>query len=282
MFVTVAAVALLAVAGCSASPTTATTAPLTPDTAPANSQVWAAPATPTFVVAAGPSAKEAAPTPEKAVELFITAEVAGDSRASFALLGAADRAKYVSEAGWQAAHRNLPRLMAFEPVGRGAQGDDNIEIVGTATLVPELSEIKGLVPATATARFSAVAEGGGWRVAATGTRLQPILPDDRRAAAGVQAWLAARRACLTPTGERKGSLVGVVGLADRLCGSTGEASVGKPQPLLDTADLAPFIAAFGPEAGLWARVLAVQSPVPLRAVVAPLGNDWTVVGILAP
>lgn len=55
--------------------------------------------------------------------------------------------------------------------------------------------------------------------------------------------------------------------------------VGPPLPL-DALDAAPFLAAFGPEATSWARVVAVTDPVPLRAVVAPIGQEWLVIGVL--
>lgn len=223
-----------------------------------------------------------ATTPEAAIERFVAAEVARDTVASFALLSEPDRAKFPNPASWQAAHRNLPELRGFAPKGRGASDNKVVEIVGIATLVPELSEIKGLVAPNAQARFTAVAEQGGWYVSVGATILQPILPDDADAGAQVRLWLDARRACAPPVGERPGGLVGIVGLANRLCGATGDVAVEATQRLRDTADLGPFLAAFGPEVGLWARVVPVRSPVPLRAVVAPLGDNWTVVGILAP
>ena len=37
--------------------------------------------------------------------------------------------------------------------------------------------------------------------------------------------------------------------------------VSGPAPLEDAADAAPFLAAFGPEVGIWARVVEVQTPV---------------------
>ena len=55
--------------------------------------------------------------------------------------------------------------------------------------------------------------------------------------------------------------------------------VDPPLPL-EAIDAAPFLAAFGPEASTWARVVTVTEPVPLRAVVAPIGQEWLVIGVL--
>ena len=50
-------------------------------------------------------------------------------------------------------------------------------------------------------------------------------------------------------------------------------------PLEDAADAAPFLAAFGPEVGIWARVVDVETPIALRLVLAPIGEQWRVVGV---
>jgi hypothetical protein len=51
--------------------------------------------------------------------------------------------------------------------------------------------------------------------------------------------------------------------------------------MLPEFESGPFVTAFGPETGSWARVVPVTAPVSLRAVVAPIGDEWVVVGVLS-
>ena len=44
----------------------------------------------------------------------------------------------------------------------------------------------------------------------------------------------------------------------------------------------PLQTSFGADVVSWARVVPVESGSPLRAVVAPIDDRWTVVGVLAP
>ena len=43
----------------------------------------------------------------------------------------------------------------------------------------------------------------------------------------------------------------------------------------------PVVAAFGDQSSDWARVVTVSGSHPLRAVLAPLGDTWIVIGVLA-
>jgi hypothetical protein len=40
------------------------------------------------------------------------------------------------------------------------------------------------------------------------------------------------------------------------------------------------LAAFGPEASIWARVVRVSGPIDLDVFTAPLGEEWVVVGVV--
>jgi hypothetical protein len=51
---------------------------------------------------------------------------------------------------------------------------------------------------------------------------------------------------------------------------------------LAQVDAAPLQTSFGADVVTWARTVQVDGPVPLRAVLAPLDDAWTVVGVLAP
>jgi hypothetical protein len=66
-----------------------------------------------------------------------------------------------------------------------------------------------------------------------------------------------------------------------LCGTEGDVVIGQPLQL-DELDAEPFRNLFGADVTTWARVVPVSDPVPMRAVVAPVGNQWLVMGVLAP
>jgi hypothetical protein len=51
---------------------------------------------------------------------------------------------------------------------------------------------------------------------------------------------------------------------------------------LAQVDAAPLQTSFGADVVSWARTVTVEGPVPLRAVVAPVDDTWTVVGVLPP
>jgi hypothetical protein len=54
------------------------------------------------------------------------------------------------------------------------------------------------------------------------------------------------------------------------------------QPLPETSQDQPFLAAFGSAVHDWARVVTVDAPARLHVVVAPLGERWLVIGVLPP
>jgi hypothetical protein len=51
---------------------------------------------------------------------------------------------------------------------------------------------------------------------------------------------------------------------------------------LAQADAPPLQTSFGADVVTWARTVQVDGPVPLRAVLAPVDDTWTVVGVLGP
>jgi hypothetical protein len=99
----------------------------------------------------------------------------------------------------------------------------------------------------------------------------------------VRAWATSLQACdaSSPAAAWSGGLIGTAAPADELCGNRDRLRLGRVEPL-DAADAAPFTAAFGEDFAVLARVVPVLAPVELRAVVAPLGDEWLVVGSLPP
>lgn len=224
----------------------------------------------------GPVVAGPADSPEQALGGFLTAEHARDLETSYTFLEAEDREAFGSPAGWVAAHADL-----FGPVtGFTLDGvdDSSGEAVVTARVsyVPGLDPVVGLTPARALVTVVAHREGDGWVLDLDTFQLEPELPSDRQAADAAERFVAAAQDCAPPTG----TLIGTAGLVDRLCDASGPVEVGPPSLLDDVTIVQPFVATYGPDAQVWMRVVTVERPVPLRVVLGPLGDDWTVIGLV--
>lgn len=265
-----AALAFSAVSG--RGPTTRPAAPVAAADVPA---VAAAPVVNTPIDApAG-----AATTPEAAVAQFLAAEQRGDFAASYARLTPDNRETLGTPARWIGAHADIPPVTGWnrdvvEP------GDGTARVVGTVGLQPGLDEVAGLTPGSALATWEVVADGDEWFVDFEASSLEPRYAADDAADEAVLQWLAARQRCETAQ-EYDNGLLGRDAVAESLCGVDGDPRVGTARPL-ETAELDVLLPPFGADAGSWARAVDVTAPVPLRALVAPVGDDWLVVGVLEP
>jgi hypothetical protein len=231
-----------------------------------------------------PASDGGAPSPAEAVDAFLRAEEAGRFDESFLLLSTADRAAYRSAAYWAQAHTTLPPIVEHRVTsGEVARSDDVVEVPASLALEPAIDEIAGLVPGQADATWTAVRESGLWRVSLADSVLTARWPDESEAPADVRSWATGAQECdgRTSDVERPGGLIGSASLADDLCGTDGRVRLGPVAPL-DPIDAASYTAAFGEDIVDVARVVPVLSPVELRAVVAPLGDKWLVVGALPP
>jgi hypothetical protein len=227
-----------------------------------------------------------ASSPEEAVALFTAAEKTADTSASFGLLSQADRKTLVTRAAWLNQHGRLPKLTSFTGGKRVTSAPlkdpTTVDIQGPATFQPRLDEVSGLVPEHATITWRTVSEDGGWRISYEGTRFDAIFPSDAGATAGAVAWARAYADCQDPdpSSQYQGGLVGVPSLAKRLCGQGTDVVAKTATPLGDKPDPTPVLAAFGPEADRWARIVHVSKPLELDVVMAPLGDRWIVIGVL--
>ncbi|MDQ3385815.1 MAG: hypothetical protein M3503_07395, partial [Actinomycetota bacterium] len=105
-----------------------------------------------------------------------------------------------------------------------------------------------------------------------------IYPPAEGAGAAARTWVDARQGCTEAPNERDG-LVGAAPLADGLCGAEGEPSLGEVT-VLDEAAAATISTAFGPETAAASRAVRITGSVELAAVLAPIGDEWFVIGIL--
>lgn len=220
-----------------------------------------------------------ADSPEAAVAQFLAAEQRGDFGASYELLTAENREAIGTRAQWVAAHADLPAVTGWQL--DHVQGDDTTAtVVGTVGFRPTLDEVAGLVPGSAAATWQVSAADDVWFVDFDNSDLLPRYPADTTAAGAVREWVAAAQRC-EPGPQYDGGLLGQRTLVDSLCDAQGEPQVDDARPL-DTQELDVLLPPFGADAEVWARAVDVTNPVPLRALVAPRGDDWIVVGVLPP
>lgn len=244
-----------------------------PEAAPATDGYAAPPPAPT------PGASDA----RAAVERFLAAETRHDFAGSYALLSSADRQQISHVDTWIASHPDLlPPIEAFQ-VEDAIVGDGRGEVVTLIDFEPGLNEVTGLTPGRARVTWVTVEAEDGWRLAVTETMIEPLYPPDEEALAAVSTWVTARQDCLTgiEAGEHAGGLLGLPPLADELCGQNGEKTTSGPTGPLPASDAAQFVAAFGPSFDEWSRVVDVDST-DMRVVVAPVGAEWVVIGVLPP
>jgi hypothetical protein len=159
---------------------------------------------------------------------------------------------------------------------------DRAVVTADVGFVPSLDTVMGLVPARATVTFPASRGDDGWGISLADAVFEPVLPSDDQAAADAADAVRSAIRCGTPTSAYGGGLVGQPRLLADLCGAEGQVDIAAVTALDDPFTVQPFLSAFGPDVGVWARVADVRAPVPLRLVLAPYGDAWTVIGVLPP
>lgn len=219
--------------------------------------------------------------PRAAVEGFLDAEVEQDFASSFGFLSAASRSQYGSPERWIASHADvLPVVRDYEI--EGVEDPDEpggpTEVVALLTFESSLDQVVGLVPERLRVTWVTTADEGTWGVDLSTSTFEPLYPPEDQAPGAVRQWAEAHQDC-GPAPSWDGNLVGSPALAEGLCGTDGEVQVGNVLPL-GQIEASSVLTAFGPEAVDWARVVPVTGPLDLRAVVAPIGQQWLVIGVL--
>lgn len=251
----------------------------------------------TLTLPGGPSASVAA-TPQPAVQLpagaeatasaavvaYLQARTVGNVTLSYALLGPASKRSYPTEATWTDALADLPTPGTFT-VTAGQPRGAAAEVTAVVRRTPVLNSFVGFVPAKAVEVYRAVRAGTRWRVEAEPVRVTPELISDRTATSDVTAWLGRLSVCDgvgAAARQVSADLLGDDSLAGGICAAHARLRAGRAQPVLGGPATAPFVAAYGPDLGSWARVVPVTGPgQQLLVGVAPLGASWRVFGIVA-
>ncbi len=216
---------------------------------------------------------------EAALVGFLDAEADRDFETSFGFLSAADRQEYGSAAFWVASHANVVAPVVSYELGAASETADFTAVETTVRFEPGLDQVVGLTPAEALVTW-AVSEGpdGTWGVSLGASAIVPSYPPDGGAADAARSWVDARQACEEPTNERQG-LIGSAAIATTLCDAEGELRIGEVERLDDAAGAA-VNTAFGSEAANAARLVRVEGSVELGALLAPIGDEWIVIGVL--
>ncbi len=226
-----------------------------------------------------PILPDQATSPELAVSGFLTAEANGDFAGSYAFLATADHETFPDPAFWVQSHGNFPVVTGFRVEDVASEGG-TAQVSTLTGYRPGLDEILGLVTARARSTWSTVQENGVWRVVFSTSTDERLYPGDAAAAAAVARQWAERRIACQPSGELEASLKGSPFLARDLCQADGELQLGGPSQLSQLDDTTPFISAYGPEVMRWARTVPILSPQPMQVVLAPVGADWKVMGVV--
>jgi hypothetical protein len=271
------------------------------------------PAAPATTAPAGKGTGEARPvaagTARAAVQRFLRATARQDFTAAYRLLDQAGRRRYPSPARWTRAQADRAaitgvRVGAAKPAGRpersgepqggapvnregagepqgGAPVGQVMDVTVGLTHPPAIDPFAGLVPARTVEVWRARSEGGGWRVAADPVSVRADLPSDRGAPDAVTAWVQRLVGCdrQGAAALQAGELYGPADLAEAPCRQRGHWTVAGPQRFDQATEPEPYVAAFGPEVGSWARLVPVQGPgTRFHVVVGPLGDAWRVLG----
>ena len=213
-----------------------------------------------------------------AVEAFLRAEVDRDFAASFALLDDETRARVVTVAGWTNAHADVGRITGF--VVTEVDGDD---VVVDLALDAKLDPVIGLVPGTATSTWTTVDTPDGVRVAYDDSVVVPVYPDDAAASAVALDWAAAVQSGDDARDlQAVRSLAGRIGYVDLVADSTGDFDAGEPFVLPPDGGDSNLLSRFGAEVVSWGRAVSLTGPVDVTVVLAPIGEEWQVVGLIDP
>ncbi len=211
-----------------------------------------------------------------ALRELLADEQKNDHAASFALVLHGVGQPYMTMSQWRRRRAELPAITAFSVKA----GGDGVAIA-TVEHQPGLEPFRGLSAARERQVWKASNVRGGWLLhAEPDTRL--LLPPDSGSKVAALAWARAVQKCDQSAAEKLqgvSTLFGTITESVRLCKNTGDVTVGEPVALSSGPLSADIVAQYTTDALLWARVVPVTAPVQLRVILAPIGNDWKVIGV---
>jgi len=218
-----------------------------------------------------------AKSPEAAVRGHLEALQRGDVATSFLFLSDESFVAGLADAAdWARRRTQLPAVTGFEITA--TEGD---RVTVELRHKPGLDSFVGLSPGRQTALYVTRAERGGFLVDAEPTT-DPILPADADAAKAAAAWAARVQACDQP-GARALEAIDPIFLSLRqglkLCQATGSVEVGPVGRLEPGPVSQDIVGQYSTDALTWARVVPLTAPIRLLVILAPIGNEWKVLGL---
>ncbi len=235
-----------------------------------------------FDASVEPDYGSVAASPAEAVRRYLDGEFEGDHVKSFGQLTLADRRAIGTADDWDVTADERPTLRSYRLVEVGRD-----RVRADVEVVPAVNEIDGVSPAAATIEFAIRHEDGGSRISLTDTTFTPHYPDHILATASAVSWVDAAQQCDADVRsglEYEGNLLGTFGLAESLCGVTGDPKVSATGSLDSLNDPSVVLNAFGEQAAVWSQVVSIEGVTgvpPLDVVLAPFGDHWVVIGALS-
>jgi len=241
----------------------------------ASTTTSAAAGTDDAAVPAGPAMSTAA----EALEALLAAEQAGDHAASYALLSSDGRRDYPNVDEWARDRQQLAPITAFEV----RPEDDEGVVEALVEHEPGLDPFVGLSVGRELQRWEAVEEDGRWLLDAD-PEIEPMFPPDEDAIGVAQAWIDAATAC------DEGALAALEGVAQLFGNGTVRAELCDSGASLQAVDVdevrsgpasSELVTQYSGDALVWARSVAIEgAPAPMEVILAPIGDDWRVIGVL--
>lgn len=224
---------------------------------------------------------------------FLEAEIAdrdgtmpARSAESFALLDVDTQRRLGSVAAWRQT-RSARLVPAGVDVTAERRTDDGVELTVAASRPPSLTAFRGLVAARTTEVWQLDRSERGWRVAGgRPVSSEPQLPSDAVAADSAQRWVDAASSCDAAAArlhQLDEILLGAASLSAEACAAGGSWRAGGLVAVDGLADITALVSAYGSDVVDWARAVTVaKADQQIVVVLGPVGDDWRVMGLLAP
>lgn len=210
----------------------------------------------------------------EAVTTVLAAEQQNDPAKSFALLAPDSRKDYKDVAGWSNRLKELPAVTGFK-----LDKSNGTSQVATVNHKAGLDPFIGLSPAQERQTWKGAKFPKGWLLSAD-PQTDPILPGDDKAPPAAKAWVEAVQACDQARATAMQAISTLfAAVTPTICKVPGVVATGNVEKLAEGPASTNIVAQYTPDALTWARVVPVTGPVAVKVILAPIGNEWKVLGL---
>lgn len=216
-----------------------------------------------------------ADSPRVAVTGLLEAEKTSNHAASYRFISERGRAKYRDSDDWAHLRDQLPAVTGFHI---DKTSDSVVEVV--VDHQPGLDPFVGLSLAHDRERWTVRREGGRWTVDPE-PAIDPILPDEDKAAGVALQWATAIQKCDSRAAAKLQALERLFGSADaagKLCHSRGALKASKVTDPPNGPDTADLLGQYGGGVLVLSRAVTVTGgPAGVGLILVPIGDDWRVI-----